>query len=146
MTDTSQVLRPVLSFLHHHKPFSQMSLTHQEYLAMHLEQVFFAEGDSILSSREGRVETFYIIKSGLVCAENNMDKLSINVQEALQPVIILEPGDCFPLTALINKRAVNFQHRALKSTICYKLKHYHFEYLMQQSTTFHHFIFAHIVS
>jgi CBS domain-containing protein len=141
MIDTSRVLKPVLSFLYHYKPFSQMSLTHQEYLAMHLEQVFFAEGDSILSSREGRVETFYIIKSGLVCAEN---KMAINAQETLQPVIILEPGDCFPLTALINKRAVNFQHRALKSTICYKLKHYHFEYLMQQSTTFHNFIFANI--
>lgn len=140
MTDTSTVLKPAISFLHHYKPFSQMSSAHQEYLAMHLEQVFFAESDTILSSQDGVVDYFYIIKSGLVSAENEMNTETAGTQEVLEPVTILKPGECFPITALLNKRAVFFQHRAIKSTICYKLKYSHFEYLMQQSAVFHDFI------
>ena len=140
MTDTSAVLKPAINFLHHYEPFSRMLSAHQEYLAMHLEQVFFAESDTILSSQQGVADCFYIIKSGLVSAENEMDTESVTSREALKPMVVLKPGECFPIMALINKRAVFFQHRAIKSTICYKLKHSHFEYLMQQSNIFHDFI------
>lgn len=140
MIETSTVLKPAINFLHHYEPYKQMSLAHQEYLAMHLEQVFFAESDTILSSQTGVADCLYIIKSGLVSAENEMDAGAANSQEALNPVKILNPGECFPIAALLSKRAVFFQHRAIKSTICYKLKYSHFEYLMQQSTTFHDFI------
>lgn len=140
MTDTSSVLQPVINFLHQYRPFSQMSLAHQEYLAMHLEQVFFAESDIILASENGIADCFYILKSGLISAENELLTNTVKTYEALKPVKILEPGQCFPIAALLKKRAVFFQHRALKSTICYKLKYHHFEYLMQQSTVFNHFI------
>ncbi len=140
MTETSTVLKPAINFLHHYEPFSQMSAAHQEYLAMHLEQLFFAQGDVILSSQQGIVNYFYIIKSGLISVENEMNTESVNARQAFKPVISLAPGECFPIMALIDKRAVFFQHRAIKSTICYKLKYSHFEYLMQQSSIFHDFV------
>lgn len=140
MIETSAALKPAISFLQHYEPYSQMSSAHQEYLAMHLEQVFFAESDIILSSQQGVVDYLYIIKSGLVSAENNKGTESMNAGETFNPVKILKPGESFPIMALENKRAVFFQHRAIKSTICYKLKLSHFEYLMQQSNIFHEFI------
>ncbi|MCU7939360.1 MAG: cyclic nucleotide-binding domain-containing protein [gamma proteobacterium symbiont of Bathyaustriella thionipta] len=140
MTDTSTALKPIIDFLHHYEPFSRMSSAHQEYLAMHLEQVFFAESDTILSSQQGMVDCFYIIKNGLVSAEGEMNTDSASPEEASNPIMILKSGECFPVMALKDKRAVFFQHRAIKSTICYKLNYRHFEYLMQQSNIFHRFI------
>ncbi|MCK5649519.1 MAG: cyclic nucleotide-binding domain-containing protein [Gammaproteobacteria bacterium] len=127
MTDTSRALKPVLTFLQQYEPFSQMLAAHQEYLAMYLEQVFYAENNDIVLPQDGVADCLYIIKNGCVSGEEDL-------REKLQP------GHCFPISALLNKRAVNFQHRAIKSTICYRLTRSHFEYLMQQSIIFHDFI------
>lgn len=133
MTDTSRALKPVLTFLHQHEPFSQMLPAHQEYLAMHLEQVFYAENDNIILPQDGVADSLYIIKNGCVSGE---------IASAVEK---LKPGYCFPISALVNKRAVNSQHRAIKSTICYRLTQSHFGYLMQQSIIFHAFILKTIV-
>jgi len=140
MTSTSNTLEPVLSFLHQYAPFNQMLPVHQEYLAMYLEQEFYAESDPILSSENGIVDSFYIIKQGSVSGEANLEKATLKSS----PVRILKSGDSFPIAALLSNRAVNFQHHAIKSTICYKLKQSHFEYLMQQSTVFHNYCVSQI--
>lgn len=127
MTDTSNALEPVLNFLRQYVPFSQMLPVHQEYLAMHLEQVFYAESDTILKPQDGVINSFYIIKHG--CVNSDIDR----------SVKLSGPGDCFPVSDLLLHQAVNFQYQAIKSTICYKLKHSHFKYLMQQSHIFHDF-------
>ncbi len=98
---------------------------------MHLEQVFFAEKDIILSAQSGRIEYLYIIKSGQV-------KLNSLAQQ--KPLQLFNPGECFPIDSLLNKQTVDTSYSAVKSTICYKLKYQHFEYLMQQSNTFRLFI------
>jgi CBS domain-containing protein len=74
------------------------------------------------------VESLYIIKNGTVGT-----KVGNSVRN-------FSAGNCFPISALLNKRAVNFQYQAMKSTICYRLTQSHFEYLMQQSIIFHDFI------
>lgn len=128
MTNTSKALKPILKFLQQYAPFSQMLPTHQEYLAMHLEQVFFAGKDEIITPHDGVVESLYIVKNG--CISSN-SKASSNKFEA---------GLCFPINALLNKRAVNAHYQAVNSSICYRLTQSHFEYLMQQSIIFHDFI------
>ena len=128
MTDTSAALKPVLTFLQQYAPFKQMSPAHQEYLAMHLEQVFYAENDDIVLPQDGVTESLYIIKNGCVGVEIDGSEKS------------LKSGHCFPISAMLNKRAVNFKHQAIKSTMCYRLTRTHFEYLMQQSIIFHDFI------
>jgi len=126
MSDASSVLKPAVDFLQHYQPFTQMSSIHLEYLAMHLEQLFFSEGDNILSATRGSNDYFYIIKSGLVSNQNTNKTLT--------------PGSCFPINALINQ-ADTTCYKAQKSTICYQLKYRNFEYLMQQSRSFNHFIY-----
>ena len=141
MTDTSRALKPVLTFLQQYEPFSQMLAAHQEYLAMYLEQVFYAENNDIVLPQDGVADCLYIIKNGCVSGETehrirSQEMISSEENRKEQ----LQPGHCFPISALVNKRAVNFQHRAIKSTICYRLSQSHFEYLMQQSIIFHDFI------
>ena len=126
MSDTSRVLKPAVNFLQRYQPFAQMSTAHMEYLTMHLEQVFFSEGDNILSTKQGSNDYFYIIKSGLVRDQNTAKTLT--------------PGSCFPINILISQTDTAF-YKAQKSTICYQLKYSHFEYLMQQSRSFNHFIY-----
>jgi len=126
MSDTPSVLKPAINFLQHYQPFAQMSTAHMEYLVMHLEQVFFSEGDNILSTKQGSNDYFYIIKSGLVRDQNTGKTLT--------------PGSGFPINILINQIDMAF-YKAQKSTICYQLKYSHFEYLMQQSRSFNHFIY-----
>lgn len=131
MTDTARALEPTLSFLHQHIPFCKMLPVHQEYLAMHLEQVFYAENDDIIVPQDGVVDTLYIIKNGGVSGEKEQTPDAIET---------LTPGHCFPIAALLNKRAVNAHHQAIKTTICYRLTQLNFNYLMQQSLIFHDFI------
>ena len=126
MSDTSSVLKPAVNFLQHYQPFAQMSAAHLEYLAMHLGQVFFSEGDNILSAKQGSNDYFYIIKSGQVRNKNSNKTLT--------------PGACFPVNTLISQADTAY-YKAEKSTICYQLKYSHFEYLMQQSHSFNHFIY-----
>jgi len=128
MIDTSRALKPVLTFLQQYAPFSQMLPAHQEYLAMHLEQVFYAENDNIILPQDGVVDCLYIIKNGCVSGETTAS------------ISTFEPGNYFPISALLNIRAVNVKYQAVKSTICYRLNQNHFEYLMQQSAVFHDFI------
>ena len=136
MSDTVQALAPILVFLQQHSPFSQMSPAHQEYLAMHLRQVFYAENEVIIGPKDGPVNNFYIIKQGRVRGEavvgTSAEQQNDNIWE-------LVPGECFPIGALLSNRAVSLQQRASESTICYELKRSHFDYLFQQSAVFQDF-------
>jgi len=140
MIETPKALKPIIQFLQHYLPYKQMSSAHLEYLAMHLEQVFFAENETIISAHEGVVDNFYIIKTGQVSAEKIITEQSQSAMSAATSMEILNPGQCFPISALVQKRAVYFKHLATKNSICYTLKQHDFEYLMQQSDFFNHFI------
>ncbi len=129
MTDTAnEALKPIIKFLQHYFPFNQMLPAHQEYLAMSVEQEFYAEHDKIVLPENGIAETLFIIKNGSIKAETKTASKQ------------LKTGQCFPISALLNKRATHFQYQAQSSTICYHLGQSHFEYLMQQSNIFHDFI------
>lgn len=124
MTDTPNALEPVLKFLYQYDPFRLMLPVHQEYLGMHLEQVFFAENEIILGPEDDEQNCLFIIKNGLVSDEQN------------HPENQLTTGDCFPVNALSHNNSISVPLMAQKSTICYRLKQPHFDYLMQQSTVF----------
>ena len=124
MMDMPNELEPVLKFLGQYEPYRSMLPTHQEYLAMHLEQLFFAESEIITGPEDDELNGLYIIKSG---------RVSDNSGPGRTP---LAAGDCFPVNALVEHRAVAIQLKAINSTICYQLKQPHFDYLMQQSSVF----------
>lgn len=136
MSETSQALASVLAFLQQHVPFSQMLSTHQEYLAMHLHQVFYVENEVIVGPEDGPAQKFYIIKQGCVRGETTSASSRQPDDDGIWELV---QGECFPIGALLSKRAVYLQQRATESTICYELKHMHFEYLIQQSAVFHDF-------
>ncbi len=129
MTETSTPLKPVLNFLYQHEPFMRMLPAHQEYLAMHLEQVFYARGEAVMVPEEGVVNSLYIVKHGCIIEQ-------VADQASSQSYM---KGDCFPVCCLMQKQAVPFTLSAQKTTICFRLREADFEYLMQQSSAFHVF-------
>jgi CBS domain-containing protein len=136
MNETRQALAPILVFLQQHSPFNQMRSSHLEYLAMHLNQVFYADNEVIISPKDGPARSFYIIKQGRVRGEAlvgaDTDSYNDNIWE-------LVPGECFPIGALLANRAVSLQQRASESTICYELKQPHFDNLIQRCPVFKDF-------
>ncbi len=112
-------------FLNRYKPYKSMLPAHQEYLAMHLEQVFYARGETILQASDGTVDCLYIIKYGLVQIERTD--------------ICYTTGDSFPLHWLIKGLKIPTSVTARKTTICFCLQRQDFEYLMQQSPVFYSF-------
>jgi CBS domain-containing protein len=137
MTDSTQLLQPIMSFLHKYTPFQSMSFRHQEYLAMHLDTVFYAEKEIILLPDEGDVDCLYLVKNGLVQAISVTDQRRHHFQ-------YFQIGDSFPVPALLEKRAVNSHYQAVQSTLCYRLNYSHFEYLMQQSVVFNQLMLSHL--
>ncbi len=123
MAETLSTLAPVMQFLNRHEPYKSMLPVHQEYLAMHLEQVFYAKGEIILQPSDGPVDCLYIIKYGLV----HLERTDIS----------FSAGDSFPLYWLLEGVKVPAPLTAQKTTICFCLHRQDFEYLMQQSPVFH---------
>ena len=129
MSKTTTPLKPVLNFLSQHEPFMGMLPAHQEYLAMHLEQVFYARGEDVIVPEDGVVNSLYIVKHGCIIEQAADRTGSCRYSK----------GDCFPVYWLMHKQAIPFALSAQKTTICFRLREADFEYLMQQSPIFHVF-------
>lgn len=125
MTARLSTLEPILKFLSRYEPYKSMLPAHQEYLAMHVEQVFYAKGETILKPQDGVVDCLYIIKHGQVVLERTD--------------ISFTNGDSFPLYWLLEGLKVPAPLKAQKTTICFCLHRQDFEYMMQQSPVFHLF-------
>ncbi len=71
------------------------------------EQVYFAPGEVILSPQQGPVQALFVVKSGCVSGQQGLaelDKPGIGWQ--------YEAGDCFPMAALMQGRAVTATYAA----------------------------------
>jgi len=108
-----------------------MRRAHLEFLAQHLQQVFFARGETITGPGHGPAEKFFIIKHGLVRGEvaagGEHDAWELHV------------GECFPIGALLSRRPVRMAQRAVEDTFCFELKREDFERLYADSPEFRDF-------
>jgi CBS domain-containing protein len=132
--DTRSVLTPVLDFLSRHAPFDRMAAQHLEFLAMRLKLGFYAKGEVITEPGRGAAGTFYVIKQGRVRGETEGER-----GPAENGAWELVAGECFPIGALLARRAVHTVHRAIEDTFCYELEREDFERLLAQSPVFHDF-------
>jgi len=125
------VLAPVIEQLVRHAPFDQMAPSHLEFLAGHARLAFFARGEIITDPTHGPAETFYIIKQGRVRGEVDTG----GEHDAWE----LQVGECFPIGALLSRRAVRMAQRAVEDTFCYELAREDFERLVADSPEFRDF-------
>ena len=128
------ILAPTIESLRRHAPFDRMAPPHLEFLAKHLRLAFYPKGEVLIEPARGPARTLYIIKQGRVRGEFGDGR-----RPSGDEVWELDPGECFPIGAMLARRAVVMTHRAVEDTFCYELDRDDFERLLALSPVFQEF-------
>jgi CBS domain-containing protein len=120
--------------LRRYAPFDQMELAHVHWLAARLQLGYYAKGEVMLSPDQGEALKLFIIKQGVVQGEQDVARAQDDAAW-----LELHEGECFPLGALLARRAVTGTYRANSDTFCYELDAADFLELMHLSLAFHDF-------
>ncbi|WP_018141739.1 DUF294 nucleotidyltransferase-like domain-containing protein [Thioalkalivibrio sp. ALJ7] len=121
-------------FLGAHAPFDQLEADALEFLLPRLESRFYARGARITDPEGGPAQRFHIIRQGRIRGESPSEdeQLSGKAWELI-------PGECFPIGALLGRRAVHTVHRAAEDTVCLELSLEDFDRLRGRSRVFNDF-------
>ena len=119
--------------LRHHAPFNEMQSTALQFLATHLSLAYFTRGETLLTPGQGNVRILFIVQKGLVHGRDP------NTADATDALLTLTAGECFPIGALISRRASALDFVAAQDTFCYQLPLEDFEHLMDVSRPFRDF-------
>ncbi|MFY9326780.1 MAG: DUF294 nucleotidyltransferase-like domain-containing protein [Georgfuchsia sp.] len=122
------------TFFDAHAPFNKMEQAHLQWMLERMQLAYYAQGEVIISPEQGVVERFHVIKQGKVQGEQEVAK-AVEADTWTE----LAEGECFPLGALLARRAVASVYRAVKDTFCYELSATDFEALLNLSVPFRDF-------
>ena len=106
----------VVEFLRSHPPFDHVEDATLAALAAACRVAYFARGEDIVSPASGVPDVLYIVNKGRVLVEQSDAN-----KAAGMPNLALGPGECFPLSALIGKRATTSIYRAAGDVFCYAI-------------------------
>jgi CBS domain-containing protein len=110
-----------------HAPFDEMEPGALDFLERKLELAYYPRGEVIIEPQRGVVDRLHIVKQGRVRAD-----------------IVYGPGECFPVGALIARRATTNTYRAEADTFCWELAAEDFHALMEKSARFRAFCTDHL--
>ena len=122
-------------------PFNRMEPEHLQWMIERMKLCFYAKGEVIVSPEQKQVEQFYVVKQGIVYAEQLIEK-STEVDTWLE----LDKGECFPLGALLARRPVYSVYRAGEDTFCFQLATSDFHTLLGMSKIFSNFCIRQIAN
>lgn len=134
MTPPYALLAATLDQLSRYAPFDQMERDHLVWMIERLKVGYYAKNEVVLAPAERPVALFYIIKQGVVLAEQDVVRAQENAAW-----LELHEGECFPLGALLSRRSVTSTYRAGTDTFCYELAAEPFHELLKASAPFHDF-------
>jgi CBS domain-containing protein len=116
--------------LRRHAPFDRMAPEDLQWLVARLSLVYFAPQSVVLAPQEGVPRHFFVVRQGSLAGLD---------PEATAARWRLTAGECFPLGALLGKRAVSSLYRAETDTFCWRLAAEDFDTLLSRSPPFHEF-------
>ncbi|MFN8851071.1 MAG: DUF294 nucleotidyltransferase-like domain-containing protein [Inhella sp.] len=100
----AQLLSQELALWRRHAPFDAMAEADVQALVLAAEQAYFGPEEVITQPADGPATTMFVVKSGVVVAQHGLADLAGGWQ--------YEAGDCFPMAALMQGRAVTATYRA----------------------------------
>ncbi len=137
-TEPAQALAAsAIAFLRRYPPFDEMAEQLLRLVASKLTLAYYAKGATIVSSHAGEPPFLYIVYRGAV-AETS--------EERLAATTVLEPGECFPIHALMEHRATVSTYTAEADTFCYQLPADAFAVLLDGSARFREFATGYLSS
>ena len=110
-------------------PFDRMDRDDLAWMAERLKLGYYAKGEAVLAPEKGIVQTFYVIKQGVIQGEREGEGAWLELHE----------GECFPIGALLSRRAAISTFRAAGDVFCYELSDADFHALLRRSQPFHDF-------
>src|SRR5687768_11765417 len=109
------LLAATVQQLRGHGPFDAMAPPELEMLAARLKLRYFAKGERLLSPASGTVAHLYIVQRGRV------EGVPATFPSFHPTAFTLGEGECFPVGALIGRRASTVNYDAAADTFCYLL-------------------------
>ena len=113
--------------LREHAPFDEMEPEALDFLARKLALAYYARGEAITEPERGIADRLCIVKQGRVQADT-----------------MFGPGECFPVGALIGRRATTNRYRAEADTFVWELPAADFHTLLERSARFRAFCTDHL--
>ena len=121
--DAQALIAPLLE----HAPFDEMDAGALRFLAGRLRLAYYPRGHLVVGPDGGVVDRLYIVKQGRVRSDAT-----------------LGPGECFPVGALIGRRATTNEYRAESDSFCWELAAGDFHTLLERSARFRAFCTDHL--
>lgn len=121
-----------LIFFSRHAPFDRMERQHLLWMLQRMQLAYYAKDEVIASPQQGEASHYLVIKQGLVRGT----RIASTQQDA---VLELHEGECFPVGALLGRRAVTSEYRAAEDVFCFELAAQHFHQLVELSVVFKDF-------
>jgi CBS domain-containing protein len=111
------------------------------FLAEHLQLGYYARDTEIVGPASGALDKLYILKQGAVRGRPDSAARSTTGVD-----IVLGPGECFPLGALIGRRATAYSYRAQEDVFAFELEGDDFRALLERSPRFQRFCTDYLAS
>mgnify|MGYP000272677073 CR=1 FL=1 len=128
------LLRQTAGFLRRYPPFDHVEEAALQYAVARLTLAYFPRDTPILTRGSGQPDALYIVQKGAVCLAQPPDR-----REAGAAAVMLGPGECFSVGALLERRAVSHPYTAVEDSFCYRLPAEAFEELCARSERFRAF-------
>ena len=106
----------VVAALREHPPFDEMEPEAIAWLGSRLKLAYHPRGEAIVTPEQGPPDRLRILKQGRVQGE-----------------VALGPGECFPIGALLGRRAAEYAYRAESDVFCWELAAEDFRALLERS-------------
>lgn len=120
-------------------PFDQMGSKSLGLLASRLQLAYYPRGAIVVAPESGVAQRLHILKQGRVrggaaaATPGSVD-------------VVMGPGECFPLGALVGRRATVYTYRADEDCFCWELPAEDFEKVMARSARFRAFCTSHLAA
>ncbi len=126
-----------LAALKEHAPFDEMEAAALRFLASQLSIAYYPRGATLVGRASGSVDRLFIVRQGTVRGSGTLRN------EAAADVV-LGAGECFPIGALVGRRATVYDYRAEGDVFCWELPAPAFQRLVEMSPRFHAFCTNHL--
>ncbi len=123
--------------LREYPPFDEMEADSLRFLAAHLAIGYYPGAATIVGPQSGPADRLFIVKQGRV-------RGSGGAQGQPAADVFLGPGECFPMGALIGRRATIYAYLAEQDTFCWELPAAQFHALLERSPRFHAYCTGHL--
>ena len=133
-TPSASLLTNLRSELTRWPPFAQMSAAHVEQCLRAASQAYYAPGETVLSPQDGPVTHLHVLRSGRITGSRAQADAAGSFQ--------IDPGDLFPVGAVLAGRAVSNTYRADEDSFCLLLSQAEVLALAAQSVPFADFLNA----